>query len=74
MSGDGVGEDGEGQREVDVLHDHALGDGELRGREIQDAAHAGLHEAKIVFFGPCAAKKNESDAHPDELALAVLRA
>ena len=28
--------------------------------------------AKIVFFGPCAAKKNESDAHPDELALAVL--
>ena len=30
------------------------------------------HEAKVVFFGPCAAKKNESDAHPDELALAVL--
>lgn len=29
-------------------------------------------QAKIVFFGPCAAKKNESDAHPDELALAVL--
>ena len=28
--------------------------------------------AKVVFFGPCAAKKNESDAHPDELALAVL--
>ena len=29
-------------------------------------------QAKVVFFGPCAAKKNESDAHPDELALAVL--
>lgn len=27
------------------------------------------HESKVVFFGPCAAKKNESDAHPDELAL-----
>ena len=36
-----------------------------------------LHEAygsdaKVVFFGPCAAKKNEADAHPDELALAVV--
>ena len=30
------------------------------------------NNAKIVFFGPCAAKKNESDAHPDELALAVI--
>lgn len=29
-------------------------------------------KAKVVFFGPCAAKKNESDAHPDELALAVV--
>ena len=29
-------------------------------------------KAKVVFFGPCAAKKNESDAHPDELALAVI--
>ena len=29
-------------------------------------------DAKVVFFGPCAAKKNESDAHPDELALAVI--
>ena len=28
--------------------------------------------AKVVFFGPCAAKKNESDSHPDELALAVV--
>ncbi len=28
--------------------------------------------SKVVFFGPCAAKKNESDAHPDELSLAVL--
>ena len=28
--------------------------------------------AKVVFFGPCAAKKNEADAHPDELALAVV--
>ncbi len=30
------------------------------------------NSAKVVFFGPCAAKKNESDAHPDELALAVI--
>ena len=29
-------------------------------------------DAKVVFFGPCAAKKNESDSHPDELALAVI--
>lgn len=29
-------------------------------------------KAKVVFFGPCAAKKNEADAHPDELALAVV--
>ena len=29
-------------------------------------------KAKIVFFGPCAAKKNEADAHPDELALAII--
>ena len=28
-------------------------------------------EAKVVFFGPCAAKKNEADSHPDLLALAV---
>ena len=25
-----------------------------------------------MFFGPCAAKKNEADAHPDELALAII--
>ena len=29
-------------------------------------------KAKVVFFGPCAAKKTEADAHPDELALAVI--
>lgn len=29
-------------------------------------------DAKIVFFGPCAAKKNESDAYPDVLALACV--
>lgn len=29
-------------------------------------------DAHVVFFGPCAAKKNESDAHPDELALALI--
>jgi iron only hydrogenase large subunit-like protein/uncharacterized Fe-S cluster-containing protein len=29
-------------------------------------------EAKVVFFGPCAAKKNEADANPGELALAVI--
>ena len=28
-------------------------------------------DIKVVFFGPCAAKKNESDRAPDELALAV---
>jgi len=28
--------------------------------------------AKVVFFGPCAAKKNEADAHPGELALAAI--
>lgn len=41
-------------------------------------AHAGLLKeayganAKVVFFGPCAAKKNEADAHPDRLALACV--
>ena len=41
-------------------------------------AHAGLlkeaygADAKVVFFGPCAAKKNEADAHPDLLALACV--
>ena len=29
-------------------------------------------KAKVVFFGPCAAKKNEADANPGELALAVV--
>ena len=29
-------------------------------------------DIKVVFFGPCAAKKNESDAHPDQLALALV--
>ena len=28
-------------------------------------------DIKVVFFGPCAAKKNESDRAPEELALAV---
>ena len=28
-------------------------------------------DIKVVFIGPCAAKKNESDRAPDELALAV---
>lgn len=28
-------------------------------------------EAKVVFFGPCAAKKNEADRAPDQLALAL---
>ncbi len=28
--------------------------------------------AKVVFFGPCAAKKIEADSHPDELALALV--
>ncbi len=30
------------------------------------------NDVKVVFIGPCAAKKNESDAHPDQLALAVI--
>ena len=29
-------------------------------------------DVKVVFFGPCAAKKNEADAHPDELSLSVI--
>ena len=29
-------------------------------------------DIKVVFFGPCAAKKNEADAHPDELALSLV--
>ncbi|MGN0853175.1 MAG: [Fe-Fe] hydrogenase large subunit C-terminal domain-containing protein [Kiritimatiellia bacterium] len=29
-------------------------------------------DIKVVFFGPCAAKKNESDANPGELALALV--
>ncbi len=28
-------------------------------------------DIKVVFFGPCAAKKNEADAHPDILNLAL---
>ena len=28
--------------------------------------------AKIVFFGPCAAKKNEADAYPGELSLVLV--
>ena len=28
-------------------------------------------DCKVVFFGPCAAKKNEADRHPDILALAL---
>ncbi len=28
-------------------------------------------DIKVIFFGPCAAKKNEADSHPDLLALAV---
>ncbi len=28
-------------------------------------------DCKVVFFGPCAAKKNEADRHPDLLALAI---
>ena len=41
-------------------------------------AHCGLlkekfgADAKVVFFGPCAAKKNEADAQPDVLALACV--
>ncbi|MCR5413743.1 MAG: 4Fe-4S binding protein [Kiritimatiellae bacterium] len=29
------------------------------------------NDAKVVFFGPCAAKKNESDRNPEELSLAL---
>lgn len=29
-------------------------------------------DIKVVFVGPCAAKKNESDSRPNELALAVI--
>ena len=29
-------------------------------------------DAHVVFFVPCAAKKHESDEHPDELALALI--
>ena len=29
-------------------------------------------DSKVVFFGPCAAKKNEADNHPDELSLALI--
>ena len=29
-------------------------------------------DVKVVFFGPCAAKKNEADRDPDELALAIV--
>jgi iron only hydrogenase large subunit-like protein len=41
-------------------------------------AHARLlrekfgNDIKVVFFGPCAAKKNEADAHPNELSLAIM--
>jgi len=41
-------------------------------------AHCGLlkeaygKDIKVVFFGPCAAKKNEADAHADVLALACV--
>ena len=28
-------------------------------------------DSKVVFFGPCAAKKNEADTHPELLSLAV---
>lgn len=28
-------------------------------------------DIKVVFFGPCAAKKNEADRHPDQLNLAL---
>lgn len=30
------------------------------------------NDIKVVFFGPCAAKKNEADASPDQLALALV--
>ncbi|MDO5565025.1 MAG: [Fe-Fe] hydrogenase large subunit C-terminal domain-containing protein [Planctomycetia bacterium] len=29
-------------------------------------------EIKVVFIGPCIAKKNEADRHPDDLAMAIL--
>ncbi len=29
-------------------------------------------DIKVVFFGPCAAKKNEADTSPDEIALSVI--
>ena len=29
-------------------------------------------DCKVVFFGPCAAKKNEADNHPKELSLALI--
>ncbi|MGN0855354.1 MAG: [Fe-Fe] hydrogenase large subunit C-terminal domain-containing protein [Kiritimatiellia bacterium] len=29
-------------------------------------------DVKVVFFGPCAAKKNEADRNPDQLALALI--
>ncbi len=41
-------------------------------------AHCGLikerfgGDAKVVFFGPCAAKKNEADESPERLALACI--
>lgn len=41
-------------------------------------AHCGLirkncgADVKVVFFGPCAAKKNEADACPDELTLSCV--
>ena len=41
-------------------------------------AHCGLlrekygQDVKVVFFGPCAAKKNEADAWPDVLSLACV--
>jgi iron only hydrogenase large subunit-like protein len=28
-------------------------------------------DSKVIFFGPCAAKKNEADRHPELLALAM---
>ena len=33
--------------------------------------HCGA-DAKVVFFGPCAAKKNEADSHPEEVALSLV--
>ena len=32
----------------------------------------GSADCKVVFFGPCAAKKNEADNHPEELSLALI--